>query len=110
MTDVTLLRDDVQKTLKRSSGRVRSYRVTPRTERLSGRTQLGRPVLEDGFEPVLVYANGLFVLNEWVCNAVGMLGVDDVRSLAPVACGDTIRCEIDVLQVRLPKDRREEWW
>jgi acyl dehydratase len=36
--------------------------------------------------------------------AVGMLGVDDVTWLAPVACGDTIRCEIDVLPVRLSKD------
>jgi hypothetical protein len=104
VTDVTLLRDDVQKALKRKF-RPGPYLPGDCAQRGAfWEDAAGQAVLEDGFEPVLVYAVGLFVLNGWVCNPVGMLGVDDVIWLAPVACGDTIRCEIDVLQVRLPKD------
>jgi acyl dehydratase len=51
----------------------------------------------------LTFAEGLFVLAGWMRNAVGMLGVTDVEWLAPVACGDTIRCEIEVLEARLSK-------
>jgi acyl dehydratase len=29
-----------------------------------------------------------------------MLGVDDVRWVAPVACGDTIGCEIEIVEAR----------
>lgn len=48
----------------------------------------------------MTFAEGLFVLAGWMRNAVGMLGVDDVKWLAPVACGDTIRCEIEVVEAR----------
>lgn len=52
----------------------------------------------------LSFAEGLFVLSGWMRNAVGMLGVDELKWLAPVACGDTIRAEIEVLEARLSRD------
>jgi acyl dehydratase len=52
----------------------------------------------------LSFGEGLFVLSGWMRNAVGMLGVDEVKWLAPVACGDTIRCEIEVVKARPSKD------
>jgi acyl dehydratase len=52
----------------------------------------------------LTFSEGLFVLSGWMRNAVGMLGMDEVKWLAPVACGDTIRCEIEVVEARLSKD------
>ncbi len=52
----------------------------------------------------LSFAEGLFVLAGWMRNAVGMLGVTDVRWKAPVACGDTIRAEIEVLEARPSKN------
>jgi acyl dehydratase len=48
----------------------------------------------------LTFAEGLLVLAGWMRNAVGMLGVTDVEWHAPVVCGDTIRCEIDVVEAR----------
>ncbi len=51
----------------------------------------------------LTFAEGLFVLAGWMRNAVGMLGVTDVKWVAPVAVGDTIRCEIDVVEARPSK-------
>lgn len=52
----------------------------------------------------LSFAEGLFVLTGWMRNAVGMLGVDEVKWPAPVACGDTIRAEVEVLEARLSRD------
>src|SRR6266567_4737490 len=52
----------------------------------------------------LSFGEGLFVLSGWMRNAVGMLGVEDVKWLAPVVCGDTIRCEIEVVQARPSRD------
>jgi acyl dehydratase len=52
----------------------------------------------------LSFGEGLFVLSGWMRNAVGMLGVDEVKWLAPVACGDTIRCEIEVIEAQPSKD------
>src|SRR5512132_3992014 len=42
----------------------------------------------------MTVAEGLVVLAGWMRNAVGMLGVTDVKWLAPVVCGDTIRAEL----------------
>jgi acyl dehydratase len=52
----------------------------------------------------LSFAEGLFVLTGWMRGAAGMLGVTDIRWLAPVTCGDTIRCEIEVVEARLSRD------
>ena len=52
----------------------------------------------------MTFAEGLVVLSGWMRNAVGMLGVDEVKWLAPVACGDTIRAEIEVLEARRSRD------
>jgi len=52
----------------------------------------------------LSFAEGLFVLTGLMRNAVGMLGVTDIKWVAPVACGDTIRGEIEVIEARLSKD------
>jgi acyl dehydratase len=51
----------------------------------------------------LTFAEGLFVLTGWMRNAVGMLGLTDVEWSAPVVVGDTIRCEIEVVEARLSK-------
>jgi acyl dehydratase len=48
----------------------------------------------------LTFAEGLVVLAGWMRNAVGMLGVTDVKWLAPVVCGDTIRAELEVVEAR----------
>jgi acyl dehydratase len=48
----------------------------------------------------LTFAEGLLVLTEAMRNAVGMLGVTDIRWLAPVTVGDTIRCEVEVVEAR----------
>jgi acyl dehydratase len=52
----------------------------------------------------MTFAEGLLVLSGWMRHAVGMLGVTDVQWVAPVACGDTIRAEVDVVEARLSKD------
>jgi acyl dehydratase len=52
----------------------------------------------------LAFAEGLFVLAGWMRNAVGMLGVTDVKWSAPVQCGDTIRAEIEVIEARVTKN------
>jgi acyl dehydratase len=52
----------------------------------------------------LAFAEGLVVLGGFMRNAVGMLGVDEMKWLAPVVCGDTIRAEIEVLEARASKD------
>jgi acyl dehydratase len=49
----------------------------------------------------LAFAEGLFVLAGWNRNAVGMLGITDLKWDAPVVCGDTIRAQIDVAEARL---------
>jgi acyl dehydratase len=48
----------------------------------------------------LSFAEGLVVLGGWMRNAVGMLGVTDVKWTAPVVCGDTIRVELEVVEAR----------
>ena len=52
----------------------------------------------------LTFAEGLVVLTGAMRGAVGMLGVTDVKWLSPVVCGDTIRCEIEVVEARVSKD------
>jgi acyl dehydratase len=52
----------------------------------------------------LTFAEGLVVLAGWMRNAVGSLGVNDVKWLAPVVVGDTIRCELEVVEARMSKD------
>jgi acyl dehydratase len=52
----------------------------------------------------MTFAEGLLVLSGSMRHAVGMLGVTDVKWAAPVACGDTIRAEVDVVEARLSKD------
>jgi acyl dehydratase len=44
------------------------------------------------------------VLSGWMRHAVGMLGVTDVKWVAPVACGDTIRAEVEIVEARPSKD------
>jgi acyl dehydratase len=63
------------------------------------RTGLYRGRLVPGYL-TMSFAEGLLVLSGWMRNAVGMLGVDDVRWVAPVACGDTIGCEIEIVEAR----------
>ncbi len=48
----------------------------------------------------LTFAEGLVVLGGWMRNAVGMLGLTDLAWTAPVACGDTIRVEVEVVEAR----------
>lgn len=48
----------------------------------------------------LSFAEGLVVLGGWMRNAVGMVGVADVKWTAPVVCGDTIRVELEVREAR----------
>jgi acyl dehydratase len=52
----------------------------------------------------MTFAEGLLVLSGWMRQAVGMLGVTDVKWVAPVACGDTIRAEVEIVQARPSKD------
>jgi acyl dehydratase len=52
----------------------------------------------------LTFAEGLFVLAGWMRNAVGMLGITDVKWAGPVACGDTIRAEVEVVEARLSSE------
>ena len=51
----------------------------------------------------MTFAEGLLVLSGWMRHAVGMLGITDVKWVAPVACGDTIRAEVDVVEARPSK-------
>jgi acyl dehydratase len=48
----------------------------------------------------LSFAEGLVVLGGWMRNAVGMLGLTDVKWTAPVVCGDTIRVELEIVEAR----------
>jgi acyl dehydratase len=68
------------------------------------RTGLYRGRLVPGYL-TMSFAEGLLVLSGWMRNAVGMLGVDDVRWVAPVACGDTIGCEIEKARPSRSPDR-----
>jgi acyl dehydratase len=52
----------------------------------------------------LTFAEGLVVLTGMMRVAVGSLGVTDVKWLAPVACGNTIRCELEVVEARVSKE------
>ena len=52
----------------------------------------------------MTFAEGLLVLSGWMRNAVGMLGVTDMKWVAPVACGDTIRAEVEVREARPSKN------
>jgi acyl dehydratase len=49
----------------------------------------------------LTFAEGLLVLTGAMRNAVGMLGLTDVQWKGPVVCGDTIRCDVEVLEARV---------
>jgi acyl dehydratase len=49
----------------------------------------------------LTFAEGLLVLTGAMRNAVGMLGVTDVQWKGPVVCGDTIRCDVEVIEARV---------
>lgn len=48
----------------------------------------------------LVVAEGLFTLTGMMHRAVGLLGLNDVRWSAPVACGDTLTVQIRVSEAR----------
>jgi acyl dehydratase len=52
----------------------------------------------------LTFAEGLFVLTGSMRNAVGMLGVTDVHWKGPVTVGDTIRCEVEVVESRASRN------
>jgi acyl dehydratase len=52
----------------------------------------------------LTFAEGLLVLTGSMRNAVGMLGLTDVQWKGPVVCGDTIRCDVEVLEARVSKN------
>lgn len=52
----------------------------------------------------LVLAEGLFVLTGCMHNAVGLLGLTDLRFTAPVMCGDTIRCSVSITNARPTKN------
>jgi acyl dehydratase len=52
----------------------------------------------------LTFAEGLFVLTGAMRGARGSLGVTDVKWMAPVTVGDTIRCEIEVVEARVSKN------
>jgi acyl dehydratase len=51
----------------------------------------------------LTFAEGLFVLTGSMRGARGSLGVTDVKWMAPVTVGDTIRCEVEVVEARISK-------
>lgn len=53
---------------------------------------------------VLTFAEGLVVLGGWMRNAVGMLGIDEVKWLAPTVCGDTIHAEVEIVEARPSRD------
>jgi acyl dehydratase len=52
----------------------------------------------------LTFAEGLLVLTGAMRNAVGMLGLTDAHWNGSVVCGDTIRCEIEVLEARISRN------
>jgi acyl dehydratase len=52
----------------------------------------------------LTFAEGLLVLTGAMRNAVGMLGLTDAQWKGPVVCGDTIRCDVEVLETRVSKN------
>ena len=52
----------------------------------------------------LLMAEGLFVLTGCMHNAVGLLGLTDLRFTAPVMCGDTIKCTVSVTNARPTKN------
>jgi len=51
----------------------------------------------------LTFAEGLFVLTGSMRGGRGSLGVTDVKWVAPVTVGDTIRCEVEVVEARVSK-------
>jgi len=55
---------------------------------------------------ILVVAEGLYVLTGHTHHGRAFLGLDELRIIAPVACGDTIRAEVTVASVR-PSAKRE---
>jgi len=55
---------------------------------------------------ILVVAEGLYVLTGHTRHGRAFLGLDELRIVAPVACGDTIRAEVTVESVR-PSAKRE---
>lgn len=55
---------------------------------------------------ILVVAEGLYVLTGHTHHGRAFLGLDELRIIAPVACGDTIRAEVTVESVR-PSATRE---
>jgi len=53
---------------------------------------------------IFTYAEGLGVISGfWEHTGIAILGVDEMRMLAPVECGDTIRVEIEVVDLRESK-------
>jgi acyl dehydratase len=55
---------------------------------------------------ILVVAEGLYVLTGHTHHGRAFLGLDELRIVAPVACGDTIRAEVTVDSAR-PSTSRE---
>jgi acyl dehydratase len=55
---------------------------------------------------ILVVVEGLYVLTGHTRHGRAFLGLDELRAVAPVACGDTIRAEVTVESVR-PSAKRE---
>ena len=49
---------------------------------------------------ILVVAEGLYVLTGHTRHGRAFLGLEDLRIVAPVACGDTIRAEVTVASAR----------
>jgi acyl dehydratase len=50
-------------------------------------------------------AEGLFILTGRMHYGVAYLGTDELRLTAPVGCGDTIRCEVEVVEARPSSSR-----
>jgi acyl dehydratase len=55
---------------------------------------------------ILVVVEGLYVLTGHTRHGRAFLGLDELRIVAPVACGDTIRAQVTVEAVR-PSSSRE---
>ena len=52
-----------------------------------------------------VFAEGLFILTGRMHRGIAYLGIDELRLTAPVGCGDTIQCEIEVVEARPSKSK-----
>jgi acyl dehydratase len=50
-----------------------------------------------------VLAEGLYILTGRSRHGIAYLGVEELRMTAPVACGDTIKCDVEIIEARAAK-------